>query len=177
VSNNEPDDFGHISESAHFDREWNNDKFRQARRSFVTHEPNALVCSRCPNRDAHDYQFRMTLRAILRNAPDWVLNVLSPAPETFFFDVDFELSPVEMGALRDHRSRITRPSQRVKERLELAARQHDGNREHILALLAILEAGPPLGSRSSVPELASRGWFPGTVYARLRRILSIRRTP
>lgn len=146
LSNNAPDDFGMLSERAHFEREWNNDKFRQARRSFTRREPNNLVCSRCPNHDAQDYQFQMTLRAILQNSPDWVLRVLAAAPDAFFFDIDFELSPVELRALRELGPRVAGPSRQVLRRLERAGRRHPGAGDTIRAWQELLDAGPGAGS-------------------------------
>jgi MoaA/NifB/PqqE/SkfB family radical SAM enzyme len=108
LSNEEPDDFGRLSDGAGFADVWNNDRYREAR--ALWHDgrwsETQLVCARCPNRDAQDYQFRTTIQALLRNAPDWVLKVLARDPERFFFDVDFRLSPRELDPLRDGRVRV-----------------------------------------------------------------------
>ncbi len=60
-----------------------------------------LVCHRCPFPEAQDYQFRFGLRALLRNAPDWVVAALSRLPEAFFRPVDFNLLNREIALLRN----------------------------------------------------------------------------
>lgn len=100
VSNNEPDDFGRIDASIHFRNVWNNERFREARAMFANGASSDLICGRCPMPAAQDYQFRTSLRALLRNSPDWVLWTLSQAPSRFFFDVDFALSPTELEPIR-----------------------------------------------------------------------------
>jgi len=99
VSNDEPDDFGNLEGSKTFLEVWNNPRYQAARQIFTGHPAPELVCSRCTNRDAQDYQFRITLRALLRNAPNWVILALSQAPDRFFWDVDRLLSPNEMAML------------------------------------------------------------------------------
>lgn len=106
VSNNQPDDFGKIEPGGTFREVWNNEKFRQARGMFVDQSRPDLVCSRCPLPAAHDYQFRTSLRAILRNAPDWALWLMAHQPHRFFFEVDFLLSPVELSPFRDGRINV-----------------------------------------------------------------------
>src|SRR5262249_52246764 len=104
VSNHEPDDFGRIDRHTTFSNIWNNDNFREARAMFARSAGSKLICARCPLPAARDYQFRTTLQAILRNAPGWVLGVLSRDLDRFFFDVDFAMSPTELEAL--HRASL-----------------------------------------------------------------------
>jgi MoaA/NifB/PqqE/SkfB family radical SAM enzyme len=101
VSNEEPDDFGKLSEDIRFKDVWNNPLYREARSLWNNKnwDNTKLICARCPNSQAQDYQFRTTLQALLRNAPDWVLKVLTTDPERFFFDLDHKLSPHEFAAL------------------------------------------------------------------------------
>jgi len=101
VSNLEKDDFGTLAEDGDFRRVWNNETYRTARASFPGGRKTTLVCARCPNSDAQDYQFRMTLQGILRNAPGWVLKILSQDLDRYFWKVDFYLSSAELdGILR-----------------------------------------------------------------------------
>ena len=100
VSNDEPDDFGRLDGTTPFSEIWNNARYLRARGMFAGRAAPDLVCSRCPNPDAQDYQFRPTLRALLRNAPNWVLLTLSRAPDRFFWEVDGILSPEEAAWLR-----------------------------------------------------------------------------
>ena len=100
VSNDEPDDFGHLDGSGSFSEIWNNARYRRARGILAGQPAPDLVCSRCPNPGAQDYQFRPSLRALLRNAPNWVLLTLSRAPDRFFWEVDGILSPEEAALLQ-----------------------------------------------------------------------------
>jgi len=101
VSNQEPDDYGHISDKEDFCSIWNNDRYQRARGLFKGGEAGNLVCSRCPLVEARDYQFRFTLRALVRNAPDWCLKILSRDSSRFFLDADIIFSPVELGVLQE----------------------------------------------------------------------------
>ncbi len=103
LSNQEPDDFGTLSESKSFKDIWNNTLYKEARTLWTKNnwDKTERICSRCPETRAQDYQFRMTLQALLRNAPDWVLKILVAHPEQFFFDTDHKLSPHEFNALLD----------------------------------------------------------------------------
>lgn len=101
LSNNEPDDFGKLSEDRKFKDIWNNPLYREARSLWITKnwDKTERVCTRCPDSQAQDYQFRTTLQALLHNAPDWVLKVIITDPERFFFPLDQKLSPLEFQAL------------------------------------------------------------------------------
>lgn len=101
LSNEEPDDFGMLSENIRFQDVWNNDLYREARSLWNTKhwDRTERVCARCPDSKAQDYQFRTTLQALLRNAPDWALKVITADPERFFFEIDRKLSPLEFDAL------------------------------------------------------------------------------
>ena len=101
LSNEEPDDFGKLSSDIEFKDIWNNALYREARSLWINKNWNKTerVCARCPDSNSQDYQFRTTLQALLRNAPDWVLKVIMADPELFFFDLDKKLSPVEFDAL------------------------------------------------------------------------------
>jgi MoaA/NifB/PqqE/SkfB family radical SAM enzyme len=97
VSNDEPDDFGSLAVA--FPEIWNNDRYQAARRMFTGEPHPDLVCARCPNGDAQDYQFRSTLSALLANAPNWVLLALSRAPDRFWWPLDTVLLPREIESL------------------------------------------------------------------------------
>ena len=101
LSNEEADDFGIVSEDTTFSEVWNSDRYREARSLFVSQEWSTTdrICARCPNRDAQDFQFRTTTQALLRNAPPWVLRILTADPDAFFYDVDRRLCPLELGPI------------------------------------------------------------------------------
>jgi len=64
----------------------------------------------------------MSLRGILRNAPDWALWVLARDPERFFFDTDFFLSPTDLAPFRDGRLAAAIPHPVVGPGLERVGR-------------------------------------------------------
>lgn len=101
LSNEEPDDFGQLSEDTHFKEVWNNAMYRETRSLWKTQQwdTSKSVCARCPDRRAQDYQFRTTVQALLRNAPDWVIKILASDSDRFFFALDRKLTPVEFDAL------------------------------------------------------------------------------
>lgn len=101
LSNEEPDDFGQLSEDIRFQDVWNNNLYREARSLWNNKnwDRTERVCARCPDSRAQDHQFRTTLQALLRNAPNWVLKVIAVDPERFFLEIDRKLSPLEFDAL------------------------------------------------------------------------------
>lgn len=101
LSNEEPDDFGKLSEDVEFKDVWNNPLYQEARSLWVNKnwDKTKRVCARCPDSNAQDHQFRTTLQALLRNAPDWVLKAILADPDRFFFRLDQKLSPIEFDAL------------------------------------------------------------------------------
>ncbi|WP_174302137.1 radical SAM/SPASM domain-containing protein [Caulobacter sp. S45] len=72
---------------------FNSDRHLASRAMFVTGEKGGTVCDACPTPSAQYYQFRMKLRAILRNAPDWAVKVMAAEPDTFFYPEDQVLAP------------------------------------------------------------------------------------
>jgi MoaA/NifB/PqqE/SkfB family radical SAM enzyme len=101
LSNEEIDDFGLITANTDFRTVWNNELYQEARALYSNQQWNQtkLVCARCPDSKARDYQFRTTLQALLRNAPDWVLRVMIADINRFFFPIDKYLFPIELEAL------------------------------------------------------------------------------
>lgn len=69
-----------------------------ASRQRATGAPSRTVCQKCPQPRAQHYQFRMKLRTILRNAPDWAVRILAKEPEAYFLPEDKILVP-EVAAL------------------------------------------------------------------------------
>ncbi|MEI8395490.1 MAG: radical SAM protein [Rhodospirillaceae bacterium] len=101
VSNDRADDFTELSfPTTSFETAWNSEPFLRSRDMFVTGKPAGTICDRCPLPAAQTYQFIQKIRAIVRNAPPWVLKVLSVAPGDFFVDLDDALMPQEAGMLR-----------------------------------------------------------------------------
>jgi pyruvate-formate lyase-activating enzyme len=138
VSNDEPDDFGHLERTEMFSEIWNNARYRAARQLFAGQPSPDLVCNRCPNPDAQDYQFRLTLRALLRNAPNWVLLALSRAPDRFFWEVDKKLSPKEMSVL-EKRLFALKPEPHDLERLRWARPSDEWTMQHLDLLRTLLK--------------------------------------
>ena len=94
ISNNEADDFAESIEQlgtpqGHF----NSPKHVEARDLFATGAISTTICQKCPQPRAQHYFFRMKLRAILRNAPDWAVHRLASEPESYFLPEDKVLIP------------------------------------------------------------------------------------
>jgi MoaA/NifB/PqqE/SkfB family radical SAM enzyme len=153
VSNNAPDDFGAITDETPFAAVWNNANFREARRSFAHGERTGLVCARCPNTDAQDLQFAGTLRAVLSNAPAWVVRILARDPDRFFRDVDLALLGDVLEALRIAAGRVPRTPDAL-DRLGQAAATSEDMREPVLLLRRLLEESQrPSGARAFARRL------------------------
>ena len=103
VSNDLGDDFTTMDEHNCFVDAWNCRSFQQARESFISGVKSNTICDRCPLPAAQTYQFVQKLRAALRIAPDWVLKVLDAAPHDFFYEIDQELMPQEVGSIMSGR--------------------------------------------------------------------------
>jgi hypothetical protein len=104
VSNDEDSDFVESVERFEtYNELFNSTNYTASRNLFTSGEPSGTICQRCPNPDAQHYQFRMKLRAILRNAPDWAVDMLTADPEAFFLPEDAILVP-EVRAIHDLRS-------------------------------------------------------------------------
>jgi len=99
VSNDEVDDFAEtVEELGPVDGAFNSAKHVEARTMFATGAISRTICQKCPQPRAQHYQFRMKLRAILRNAPDWAVRLLAKDPEAYFLPEDKVLVP-EVGAI------------------------------------------------------------------------------
>lgn len=101
LSNEEIDDFGKLSMDHNFSTVWNNSSYQEARLLGKNNnwQQTQLVCARCPETKARNYQFATTLQALLRNAPDWFIHIIAAAPAQFFYPIDEQLSPLEFAAL------------------------------------------------------------------------------
>ena len=151
VSNNEPNDFGTMDPATHanFIKIWRNEKYREAREFFHPHKKNKeanVICASCPNMASMDSQFVMPLRAVLRNAPAWVLKILACRPEIFFTNTDYYTLRPEMLGLQHCRSGL---NNEVPADLIEAIRTHAGEitnhspilSEHYRLFANILEQG------------------------------------
>lgn len=108
VSNDEEDDF--VEDFDQFDTYeelFNNAKYKASREMFTSGKPSGTICQRCPNPSAQHYQFRMKLRAILRNAPEWAVGLLASDPASYFLPEDAVLVP-EVKAIFDHASDLAK---------------------------------------------------------------------
>lgn len=102
VSNDEPDDFVElIGDFATYNEMFNSPNYTASRGMFTGGNPSQTVCQRCPAPAAQHYQFRMKMRAILRNAPNWVVATLARDPSTYFLPEDKLLVP-EVSVLHTH---------------------------------------------------------------------------
>ena len=100
VATDKEDDFADLKTDA-FSRLWNNNAYQRARQHCVDGTHSGTVCDRCPAPFARRYQFRNRLRAILMNAPDWVLYILHASPQDFFLPDDNRYMPVEIDAITE----------------------------------------------------------------------------
>ena len=104
VSNHEPDDFvGSMTEYSTYNDLFNSSKYIASRNMFTGGGPSGTVCQYCPNAGAQHYQFRMKMRAILRNAPQWVVRTVAREPDSYFLPEDRLLVP-EVDAVYRHAS-------------------------------------------------------------------------
>lgn len=99
VATDEEDDFTHILHHKSFHDAWNAPVFTRTRRGMRDDLPTGTVCDRCFLPASKHYQFVQKVKGILRNAPDWALKILMSKPDMFFLPVDYELMPLETGAI------------------------------------------------------------------------------
>jgi MoaA/NifB/PqqE/SkfB family radical SAM enzyme len=99
VSNDEPDDFGHLAEG-NLIHIYNNERYRMARRVMRGENIDSdVVCLRCPNAAAQHFQFRLTLRSILLNAPAWALKMIVSDLEQYVDPIDRLVLPNVIGLI------------------------------------------------------------------------------
>jgi MoaA/NifB/PqqE/SkfB family radical SAM enzyme len=99
VSNHDVDDFAEsIDQLGTIEGAFNSVSHIEARSMFATGAISHTVCQKCPQPRAQHYQFRMKLRSILRNAPDWAVRILAKEPDAHFLPEDKILVP-EVGAI------------------------------------------------------------------------------
>lgn len=122
VSNDEPDDFvDSVDEYPSYHALFNSPNYTAARAMFTEGAPSGTICDRCPNPSAQHYQFRMKMRAVLRNAPEWVAGVLARDPGAYFLPEDQVLVP-EVDAVWSHAGvLVTLADPHMEERLREAA--------------------------------------------------------
>jgi tetratricopeptide (TPR) repeat protein/pyruvate-formate lyase-activating enzyme len=138
VSNDEPNDFGKLEDSRSFIDIWNNERYQAARGIFQGRPDSNIVCNLCPNRDAQDFQFSNTLCAVLRNAPEWVIGIISQAPDRFFWEIDKLLLPHEMAMLIRHPSGL-KPEVEDIERLNRTSPDDDWTSQQIELIKKLLK--------------------------------------
>jgi len=143
VATDDDDDFTRLDAHPGFGAAWNAPAFLRSRAAFARGGAAETVCDRCPLPVAQELQFVQKVRAILRNAPDWVVRILSAAPDAFFLPADSRRLPVELAALR-------RP-----EALSLAS-AHDVDPD-ALARLRMLAATHPDPELARCADILERG--------------------
>ncbi len=143
VATDDDDDFTRLDAHPGFGAAWNAPAFLRSRAAFARGGAAETVCDRCPLPVAQELQFVQKVRAILRNAPDWVVRILSAAPDAFFLPADQRRLPVELAALRS------------PEALALA-RAHDVDPD-ALARLRMLAATHPDPELDRCADILERG--------------------
>lgn len=138
VATDADDDFTRLDAHPDVGAAWNAPAFLRSRAAFAAHggtiAPNgnpsgtgggaSTVCDRCPLPVAQELQFVQKVRAILRNAPDWVVRILSAAPDAFFLPADSRRLPVELAALRQPEARALPADPEALARLRMLAATH-----------------------------------------------------
>lgn len=158
VATDADDDFTRLDAHPDFGAAWNAPAFLRSRAAFaagddgngrnsgVDHAPASdvsgtggaagTVCDRCPLPVAQELQFVQKVRAILRNAPDWVVRILAAAPGEFFLPSDQRRLPVELAALHHPEARALPPDPHALARLRALAASHpDPALEHCADIL------------------------------------------
>ncbi len=154
VSNHEKDDLGRIDEKTTVLDVWNNHSFQAARQLFNGGDGGQTVCARCPAKDVQDYQFRATVQAILRNAPEWALALVASDAERFFYPIDFALSPDEFDAIRGMRELTARSFPEIARRLREEAGRRPAQAADLESMAAML-SGESTGARSATRQSAA----------------------
>ena len=146
VATDADDDFTRLDAHPDFGAAWNAPAFLRSRTAFAAgdggngrnrgldHAPASdvfgtggtagTVCDRCPLPVAQELQFVQKVRAILRNAPDWVVRILSAAPGEFFLPADLRRMPVELAALHRPEARALPADPYALARLRALAAAH-----------------------------------------------------
>jgi len=89
---NEDDDFTSLKgRQTDFVAAWNSDKFTATRAAMSQGQRPETACAQCALPAARDFQFHQRIRAILYNAPDWVLRILARNLDTFFLPFDHDV--------------------------------------------------------------------------------------
>lgn len=122
ISNHEPDDFGLMDpdQGINFNNIWVNGKYEEARKFFnpnMKNKSSEVICSSCPNMGAMDNKYVVPLRAIMRNAPAWVLKILACKPDYFFTNTDCYTLRPEMLGLQSCRDQLNGDWSEVVDRL------------------------------------------------------------
>jgi len=122
VSNHEENDFGTIDLATETDfvKIWNNTAYKEARSYFNASKRTkneTIICARCPMAASMDSQFIIPLRAVLRNAPGWVLKILACDPDRFFTNTDYYTLRPEMHGLNACRSTVNKPWEDIARKL------------------------------------------------------------
>lgn len=124
VATDADDDFTRLDDHPDYGAAWNAPAFVRSRAAFVSGDPAGTVCDRCPLPVAQELQFVQKVRALLRNAPDWVVRILAAAPDAFFLPSDHRRMPVELAALHRPEARALPPDPDAWARLRALAAAH-----------------------------------------------------
>lgn len=101
ILTDEDEDFGTVAESTSFADVWNNRNFTAAREFFLNQKQSGTICDTCSKPNMQNQFFISPLKAILRNAPEWVLGLLAQNIDAFFCEADDVFLFEELDALRN----------------------------------------------------------------------------
>jgi len=93
------DDFGDLEGPDSFPEIWNGEPYREARRLLSTPVNDDHPCMKCKNKGVRDKFFNTTVRAILLNAPEWVLLYLKDYHKDYFLPADYHFLNPELDAI------------------------------------------------------------------------------
>lgn len=139
VATDEEDDFTNLNHHNSFLDAWNTNEFEGTRQCLREGFPTGTVCDRCALPASRHYQFLQRVKAIMRNAPDWVLYLLASSPDCFLLPTDYELMPLETEALAPGRLSLDFDVCRIARRVVETRWPGGANAELSARIVGILE--------------------------------------
>jgi len=139
VAEDEATDFTNITKHNDLVSALNSDKHIKSRQMFSAGVTSGTICDQCPISAAQDHQFQQTFKAILRNAPGWVINSLNASPQEYFFEIDRALCPEEIGVLFENHIPRDDAIDEAIERLSFAAHHQLPQKDYILQFIRTLK--------------------------------------
>jgi len=148
------EDFGRITMSNDFSDVWNGEGYRDARSLFHDRGSSNSFCKRCRSKPTMDRFFITSLKAILLNAPAWVIKVLAQDTDRFFMPVDEYYLNNELRAMRSfpraYNKNFSDQAAYIKER----AQKNLVMEPYLMQMLELLETPMHLPRRTINQHLA-----------------------